>query len=192
MSFKDTCYNIKRALVSWGADIRFYKGGIILFGSSYYKLKGYHIRSILTLVEPGDILLRKYDHYLGSRLIPGFWSHASIYVGDEVVVHMLGHGITVEDILTFTRADHMLILRHENRDVALKAVARAIELSRRPHPIEYDYNFDETDISKFYCTEFVNVCYDNIVNSYMKGKDIMPDDFLRVPQLKKIWSDLEN
>jgi len=192
MGFKDTCYKVKKALVSWGADIRLYKGGIILFGSSYYELKGHHIRMILTLVEPGDILLRKYDHYLGSKLIPGFWSHASIYAGDDVVIHMLGHGITVEDILTFVRADHMLILRHVDRDKALKAAARAIELSRRPIPIEYDYDFDEVDTSKLYCTEFANVCYDNIVDPYIKGKNIMPDDFLRVPELKKIWSDLEN
>jgi hypothetical protein len=189
MDFKDTFYNVKKALVSWGADIRFYKGGIILFGSSYYELKGHHIRMILTLIEPGDILLRKYDHYLGSKLIPGFWSHASIYSGDDVVIHMLGHGITVEDILTFVRADHMLILRHDNKDMALKAAARAIELSHRQ--IEYDYDFDEKDTSKLYCTEFVNVCYDNIVDPYVKGSDIMPDDFLKVPELKKIWTDVE-
>lgn len=190
MGLKDTWYNIKKDIVSWAADIRIYKGGIIIAGSSYYKLKGHHVRSIITLVEPGDILLRKYDHYLGSILIPGFWSHAAIYAGDDVVIHMLGHGITVEDILTFTRADHMMILRHENKDMAAKAAARAIELSHRQ--IEYDYDFDEKDTSKLYCTEFANVCYDRIVDPFTGDKDIMPDDFLKVPELKKIWSDLEN
>jgi uncharacterized protein YycO len=190
MKLSKLWYNIKKFFISWVADIRIYNLGIILWGSSYYKLKGTHIRQILNHLKPGDILLRKYDHYLGSIVIPGFWSHAAIYVGNNEVVHMMGHGIVTEDILTFTRADHMCILRHVHPGVADAAAARAREFAQKK--VEYDYNFDEKEANKMYCTEFANVCYDGVVNAYLKGKDILPDDFLKVLTLKKIWSDLEN
>lgn len=190
MGVKDAVYNVKKSVVSWAADIRFYKGGLILFGSSYYKLKGPHVRTIVTLVKPGDILLRKYDHYLGSRIIPGFWSHAAIYAGNNEVIHMLGDGITLEDILTFTRGDHMMILRHKDKDKA--DIAAFLARKYLEKKIEYDYNFDEKETNRMYCTEFVNVCYSEIVNPYISGTDIMPDDFLKVPELQKIWTDVES
>jgi len=85
-------YNFKKWFLRWFSDIRLYKGGIIFFGDSHYDIKGKETREILDIIQPGDVFLRRYDHYLGSILIQGYWSHAGIYVGDNSVIHMIGKG----------------------------------------------------------------------------------------------------
>ena len=184
-------YTIKAKVVSFFADIRFYNFGLILWGDSHYNLKGPHVREILDSLEPGDVLLRKYDHYLGSRLISGFWSHAAVYIGDNQVVHMLGDGITQEDILTFTRCDHMAILRCRDIPLISIAIEKANQQMTRnlPKPgerrVAYDYDFESGD-DKFYCTEFVSFCYGHPKFEKV-GKFILPDDFL-YSIFDKIWS----
>ena len=186
-------YTIKAKILSFFSDIRLYWCGVILFGDSHYKIKGPQMRKVLDLVKPGDVFLRKYDHYLGSVLIKGFWSHAAIYVGNNQVIHMLGDGITQEDILTFMRCDHIAILRC--RDTTLTLIPIAIEKARNQmvrnflpagsRQVAYDYNFEEGD-EKFYCTEFVSFCY-GYPKFEQAGKIILPDDFL-YSIFDNIWS----
>lgn len=167
-------YDIKKAFISWVADIRIYCGGIVLFGESHYKIKGPHMREIINIIQPGDLILRRFNHYLGSLAIPGYWSHSAIYVGDEHdIIHMLGTGITREDILTFMRCDDIVVLRCP--DAAL--VSGAIRESERlmVNMVEYDYNFNTSCSEKFYCTEFCNYVYGNPI---LKSGVIVPDDML--------------
>lgn len=167
-------YNIKASVVSFIADIRLYKGGIILYGDSHYDVKGPHVRNIVDALEPGDILLRTYKHYLGSKLTKGYWSHAAMFVGGNDVIHMLGDGITKEDILTFTRCDDVAILRATEPELISIAIEKANFYMDKD--IDYDYNFDKK-ADKFYCTEFVWQCYGCPVIAGL-GKFILPDDFL--------------
>jgi len=182
-----TLYNIKASVMSWFSDIRIYRGGFVLFGPSSYQLKGNEMREILNIIEPGDILLRRYSHYIGSLLIPGYFSHAAVYVGDNSIIHMLGEGITKEDILVFLRCDDIAVLRAKDKMLAETIITNAkLYLDKR---IKYDYNFDTKSSKKFYCTEFVDKCANNIVqNSLKKHKTIMPDDFLNKIIFDIIWN----
>jgi len=178
-------YKIKSKVLSFLSDIRFYPGGFILFGSSSYGIKGSETREIINELLPGDILLRRYAHYLGSRLIPGYFSHAAVYVGHNNVIHMLGEGINKEDILTFLRCDDICILRPRDMFKAEQAIIKAENHLKMG--IEYDYEFDHDSAKRFYCTEFVDNCYDYVVKKMVKKDMIMPDDFL---QLKKVIFDI--
>jgi uncharacterized protein YycO len=179
-------YDIKSKLLSFFSDIRIYPGGFILFGSSSYHINGKNMRSILNVIKPGDVLLRRYSHYLGSVLIPGHFSHAAIYVGDDNVIHMLGEGINKEDLLTFLRCDDILILRSDP-DLAIQvdaiyAVARSNELFEKG--ISYDFNFDNNP-ERLYCAEFINYVYGNCIDN---KKIINPDDFLDCDIFKTVWT----
>jgi len=182
-----TLYNIKASVMSWFSDIRIYNGGFVLFGSSSYQIKGDEMREILNCIQPGDILLRRYSHYVGSLMIPGYFSHAAIYVGDNNIIHMLGEGITKEDILVFLRCDDIAILRAKDKALAENIVINAkLYFDKK---IKYDYNFNSTDSKKFYCTEFVDKCANNIVQkSLKKRKTTMPDDFLNETLFDIIWN----
>jgi hypothetical protein len=182
-----TLYNIKAAVISWFSDIRIYKGGFVLFGESSYQIKGNEMREILDLIQPGDILLRRYSHYIGSLLIPGYFSHAAVYVGNNEIIHMLGDGINKEDILIFLRCDDIALLRSKTPELAQRIVQNAKMYLEQE--IKYDYNFKVDDNKKFYCTEFVDKCAENIVLKSLKKRiTVMPDDFLNETLFNIIWN----
>ena len=106
----------------------------ILYDPGSYRVKGPECRKISNLLEPGDILLRRYDGYLDSHFIPGIFTHAAIYLGnvDESdrtsvpdqsdlsrcfeagpcqVAHSTAEGVHLEDILTFCRCDDIAVVR---------------------------------------------------------------------------------
>ena len=185
MKLPSIFYKVKNALISWFSDIRVYIGGVILFGSSSYEIKGPHTRQVLNVLEPGDVLLRRYNHYLGSVLIPGYWSHAAIYVGDNKVVHMLGGGITDEDILTFLRCDNVMVIRCEDSTKVAAAVKEAFNYLHKD--IEYDYEFNFNDIKAMSCTELIDVCYGHPeYKNKPINKLILPDDLLE-SIFKVVW-----
>lgn len=163
---------IKEILKFFG-DIRIYTGGIVLFGSSSYRVNGIDMRNVLNLIQSGDILLRRYDHYLSTFFIPGYYSHSAIYIGDNNVVHMLGDGIDKEDILTFLRCDAICILRCKDQSLINNATIKSEQLWN--NKIEYDFFFDFDNNEYMSCTEFVNYCFGGL----FKDKNlIIPDDFI--------------
>lgn len=115
----------------------------IVYDPGAYRVRGPECRKISNILEPGDILLRRYDGYLDSRFIPGVFSHAALYLGnvDETdhawvpergivsrcfetgpcqVAHSTAQGVHLEDILTFFQNDGMVVLRLPERLKALR------------------------------------------------------------------------
>jgi len=178
-------YKIKSKAIALLSDIRIYSGGFILFGNSSYKLKGPHMRRILNVIKPGDVLLRRYNNYLGSIVIPGHFSHAAILVDECNVVHMLGDGVTKEDILTFMRCDDLMVLRIKDSSKVNSAIEKAKELLYKG--VKYDYNFDNLP-KRMYCTEFVDICYGNIIRKKIgSNKVITPDALIDHNFYDVIW-----
>jgi len=104
---------------------------LLLFPKSY-EIKGEEMRQVIELIRPGDILIRGYKDYLDGYLIPGFFSHVGLYLGDippkpevklpesgkeyyragkQMVIHAMAQGVFMEDVLNFCRCDSMVILR---------------------------------------------------------------------------------
>lgn len=165
--------------------------------NTHYKIKGKHSRKILDLIQPGDILLRRYDTYISSFLIPGFWDHAALYIGKNKVIHAVGSGVTEEDILTFIRTDHIMILRVLSNKTR-KAVRVAIQRAKDIESEGAEYDFDFTDTNKFCCTELVYHCYHDCSELDMKIRDtgitkgrILGDDFLKF-NLDVVYNSLEH
>lgn len=181
----DLFYNVKSKVINFFGDIRIYKGGIILFGPSSYKVTGPDMRKVIDNVRIGDVLLRRYSNYLGSVVIKGHFSHAAIFVGANNVIHMLGDGIDKEDILTFLRCDDICVLRFKETEVIKNAVTNAYFYHQ--HGVDYDYDFDADCPEKFYCTEFIDFCFDYPVKKSSKHKYIVPDDFLESEKFELVW-----
>ena len=133
----------------------------LLYSPKGYRVKGEDVRQVIHEVQPGDILIRGYINYLDGYFIPGYFSHAGLYLGEvteddrmhlrsekghdyfrtgkQMVAHAMAEGVFMEDVLNFCRCDHMIILRPH---AELKA-----------HPdnpkVNYKYlNQGETDIAK--------------------------------------------
>ena len=180
-------YKIKSGFLKWFSDIQLFKTPLwILFGKSSYNINGIDSRNIINILRPGDLLLRRYDHYIAGLFIPGYFTHLALYVGEDSVIHMLGEGICKEDILTFLRCDNIQVLRHSDPLKSEEAVKKAFEYLSDKIPYDYSFNFQLQD--KFSCTEMGDKCYGGLNYTSKKMKDVIsPDDFLTVKELVSVW-----
>ena len=153
-----------------------------------HKVRGADVRRILDTVEPGDILLRRFDGYLNTIFTPGFWGHAGLFVGNNQIVHAVSQGTISEDILNFCRADAVCVfsvvnLTHPKPQIRL-AVDRAIAAA--DENIDYDFDFSGLN-ETYYCTELIDVVYGYLfAQDYVKkfGQLIlMPDGIYKSKQV---------
>lgn len=151
----------------------------ILWGSTHYEIKGVETRQILGLLQPGDILLRRYDRYLSRWFIPGFYKHAAIASSQNSIVHATTYGIFEEDILTFARADEVAILRI--KDLKPGEAQAAVDLAREQVGKPYDFLFKNKKKDKrFCCTTLVAYSYvDRFPELKKDSKPISPDDYFQ-------------
>ena len=151
----------------------------LVFGPKGYKVKARHLRKALALLEPGDVLVRRYDSYLLSLFIPGRFSHSGVYVGSEevcgdtagVVVHALGTGVQKTDVIDFLMGcDGFAVLRPkcgpEGKDLACR-------IARGYIGVQYDYRFDVCEdysnreevqlrTKSVYCHELTRSCFPDL------------------------------
>lgn len=63
-------------------DLKFFKvPPVIVWDPSSFRVKGKHTREVMERVEPGDVLVRGYRGYVDGWFIPGYFSHAGLYLG---------------------------------------------------------------------------------------------------------------
>lgn len=149
----------------------------------YHKIKGWQQRKVLNNLEPGDILVRRFDGYLSSMWIPGFWKHAALYLGNNEIAHAIASGVHREDILDFLRCDHVAIMRLDSSCYDTSLIYKAIDYAKRQIKVgvKYDFSFKD-DNGKYYCTEFVNACFDDLFHdnftTITNKKSFLPIRFL--------------
>lgn len=105
----------------------------IVYDPGSYHVKGHDTREVMDCVQPGDILIRGYMSYLDGYFIPGYFSHAGLYLGEvlpeqkelvtspkgkelfragkQIVAHAMAEGVFMEDLIGFCRCDYMAVLR---------------------------------------------------------------------------------
>jgi uncharacterized protein YycO len=148
----------------------------LMYKPKQHRVTGDEIRALLMVLEPGDILLRKWNGYLNAILTGGNYSHAGMYVGNNTVIHANEHGVIEEDILTFCRADSICVLSVKNGDTE-----NAIKIVRSALGTLYDYDF-KPENKKYYCTELVSVSYTNVFFDDYKtvaGNNVLLPDAIR-------------
>jgi uncharacterized protein YycO len=152
--------DLPKWLINLTGDISFSKYPMWLqYKPSQHKMKGGEVQQILSVIEPGDILLRRHDNYLNTMFTPGFWGHCGLVVSKDLTIHSIGDGVIQESMLDFCRTDSVCVLRLKNitKEKANNAITRARSLLGQ----EYDFQF-ESGNTKYYCTELVDTCYGNI------------------------------
>ena len=189
---------IRNAFLKMFGDIKVFKFPFfVLYDPSSYKVKGDDVRNVISQIKDGDILLRGYSNYLDGWFIPGFFSHAGLYIGKtkksvQTVIHAMADGVFMEDVINFCRCDYLVILRRNtkieptlNSDSFKRVYDKAMESLGKG----YDFAFDFSDIGNLSCTELVYVCnadampkYDVFIKRrnvlFMKKEMLIPDDFL--------------
>ena len=160
-------------------DIKVYKFPFfLLYDPGSYLIKGNEVREIMNTLKAGDILIRGYKNYLDGYFIPGFFSHAALYLGsvpnennitllpsvrdefyaegEQIVVHAMAEGVFMEDLLNFCRCDYIVILRSSK--VKQEDIDQIYNNALMKLGTPYDFQFDFSRYNNLSCTEFVYLC----------------------------------
>ena len=160
-------------------DLKVYKFPFfLLYDPGSYLIKGRETRTIMNTLAPGDILVRGYKNYLDGYVIPGFFSHVALYMGDvpnkekielipsirekfyaegeQMVVHAMAEGVFMEDLLDFCRCDYLVVLRSSK--ITPDDVDDIYNKALRQLGTPYDFQFDFSRYNNLSCTEFVYLC----------------------------------
>ena len=136
-------------------------------------------------LEAGDILLEKTPFRLTDKLIPGYWGHAAIWIGNEeelkglgiwndplvaryhdeirggkLVVEALRSGVEMNTLEHFMNVDSVGVLRKpgQSRVERASAIIRALQQVGK----SYDFNFDVESTGRVYCSKLIYLCYGNV------------------------------
>jgi len=159
---------------------------------SYRKVKSRDYRDLIQKIQPGDVLLTWRWGELSNLFIPGEWSHAALYVGNDTVREATYAGVHDTDLIDFMlEKDQVLVLRPA---VPSKVIEEAILVSADALGVPYDFMFDEGD-KAFYCSELIcwsyNHAYFSVTGSNfpLQRQNIMgvwtvtPDDLQRAEKV---------
>jgi uncharacterized protein YycO len=139
----------------------------IVYCPNGYRVKGFQVREAMDMLEPGDIVCRYYDNYIDGFFIPGHYSHSSVYIGNDVIIHALADGVQKIDVIDFLKCDGFAILKPRKKEVRAQAVKLAKSFLGR----KYDFNFDisenykkndqklRTKTAALYCHEMTRSCF---------------------------------
>ena len=102
-------------------------------------------------MQPGDIVLRGYDCYLDSHFIDGEYSHGSIAISKESIIHSISPSVESIHPISFMMCDRIAIIRTKNQELVSEAVKIANEILE--NKTKYDFDFNTSDTSELYCFE---------------------------------------
>ena len=153
-------YKIWAKFLTIFGDIKIFKWPMFfVYDDSDFGITGEKTIEIMEVLQPGDIVLRGFDHYCDSKFIPDplCYSHGAIYIGDNKVIHVMAEGVMKTDMVEFTRCDRIAIFRPNKYQK--RAISRAKKFLRDDVP--YDFIF-ENNASALYCFELCSNCYDKL------------------------------
>jgi hypothetical protein len=183
---------IYNGFIGFFGDIKVFKFPMfIIYDPGSYLIKGDDIRQVIKILKPGDILVRGYINYLDGYFIPGFFSHAGLYLGEvaesakelikpdalhdfksgeQIVIHSMAEGVFMEDVINFCRCDYMLVLRRnpekESEESKKTTFDTVFKTALQNLGKGYDFKFDFANFTKLSCTEFVYVACKGFLNDY--------------------------
>jgi hypothetical protein len=145
------------------------------------------LANLRPLLQPGDVLLVRDDSRLTAAILPGFWTHAALFLGGRTDLEVLGlrshphvvrhwHeipnnsgplGLVIEALAPCVqlnplekclRVDHLVVLRPMLSESDIaSAIGEAIGHLGKP----YDFEFDFNNSSRIVCTGLVYRSYHN-------------------------------
>lgn len=163
--------------------------------------------------HPGDLIFTRRTGYLSNIFIPGYYTHAALYLGtsgemiscfsdcpaiDQIdgsqgwVIEALNQGVAIQPTAQVLDADKVLVLRPSiSNQKKLGVITKALQLLGKP----YDYNFDFATADKISCSELIWHSYagelefkiHQLLGKSFSTPDEMVNDFLTDQQIEKVF-----
>ncbi len=133
------------------------------------------------ILKPADIIISRHDFVASNYLLPGFWPHGAMYVGNEYEIKKMGvnlekgikdkwigeidtlealkNGVKLKSIEQMLQVDNFIIIRPNITDVEKKEAIENI----LPHiGKSYNFDFDFFSSDKLVCTELIYRAFDGV------------------------------
>jgi len=122
---------------------------------------------IMDKVQPGDVLLSGASLNLSNLFIPGKFTHAAMFCGD-CIVEAIGDGVVKSDFTEWImQHDCVALLRFKKGDNTRGE--KLSKIAKEQIGKGYDFLF-EKDLERFYCSELVCYCYEQIYGEGVLGE----------------------
>ncbi len=157
---KKFLYKLWSKFLTAFGEIKIFKFPMFLvYDPHYFSVGGEQVLDIISILEPGDIILRGYDNYLDGCFIPDplSFSHGALYIGNGKIIHAVAEGVSETNVIEFTRCDRIAIFRPKRYQK--RAISRAKKFLKNKTP--YDFGFNNS-VSSLYCFELCGLCYDKL------------------------------
>lgn len=141
---------ILRKVIYWFSHL------VELIRSPYSKkqMKYQDVLDVLKVIKPGDIIVTRTMGEFSTVVIPGFWKHAALYVGDETIIHAVAPVVTKEHIQNLImRTDFVAVMRLNV--INDKLAYKIIEAAKTFLGLPYDFYFDVESEKSMYCSELI-------------------------------------
>ena len=179
---------LQRKILTVLGDIKVFRWPMFMvYDPNNYRLNGKQFKELKGELKRYDVLLVRYDKYLDGYLIPGWWNHAGIYLGDGMVEHAISEGVVVTTLFDFCKVDHVIALRptfHFDPVEVDKFLEKYIGC-------EYDFAFDCSDNSTIYCSELIFQAFQGFEHGITKtlyvGKEVVLPDSLISANFKEVY-----
>jgi uncharacterized protein YycO len=147
---------IRRKLLTWAMPVTKDLGKVHA-PFSHKGISGMHYMDLKTKLVPGQVLLTRTEGEMTTMLIPGFWSHGAIYVGDGWVIEAVGAGVVKTDLVSFMMTKDVMSVCSPLFATTAQRLA-AVAWATRQLGTPYDYDF-RSDNKAFYCFELTYAAY---------------------------------
>ena len=136
---------------------------------------------IAAYLQPGDVIVTRHAKALTNLFLPGFWPHASLYIGtpaqreevgidvdeerqprwtdDICVLEARKDGVRLRPLDDTLAVDVFVVLRPQ---LAAPSIRRAVERALRHEGKLYNFDFDFFDSDRIVCTEVVYRAFDGL------------------------------
>jgi len=196
MKMPKTIYKWWSKFLTFFGDIKVFSYPLwLVYDPDDFQVGGKKVLDIIKTLKPGDIILRGYNKYLDGKFIPSKtkFSHGAVYIGEGKIIHAVAEGVSLTNVIDFTRCDRIAIFRPINgQDEAIK---RAKEFLGTKVP--YDFGF-ERGVSALYCFELCGECYKELDIPHYTVKKFfglvkrnnvyLADSFFNSPDLKCVFN----
>ncbi len=153
---KKFLYDVWSRFLTFFGDIKIFKFPMfIVYDPDYFQMTGEKILEALDTLEPGDVILRGYNHYLDGCFINGDYSHGAVYVGNKTIIHAVAPKVEKINAVEFMECDRVAIYRPK------KYKMEAVKLARKflKDGTSYDFAFDSKDDGEMFCFELAAKCF---------------------------------